>query len=113
MQTFEGAEDLSKLTTEHEILDIGSKLIDFGQTASTLMNLDLVICNDTSLAHLAGALGIPSFVLLPYETNWRWHEDLSKCDWYDSVKLFRQKSMGNWDSTIEEIKTIFEKANIK
>ena len=112
-QTFEGTEDLSKLTANHEVIDIGSKIIDFGQTASALINLDLVICNDTSLAHLAGALGIPCFVLLPYETNWRWHEDLSKCDWYDSVKLFRQKSMGNWDSTIEEIKTIFEKANIK
>ena len=73
------------------------------------MNLDLVICNDTSLAHLAGALGIPCFVLLPYEVNWRWHEDLSKCDWYDSLKLFRQKSIGSWSEVFEEVKELLTK----
>ena len=73
-----------------------------------MISLDLVICNDTSLAHLAGALGIPCFVVLPYEVNWRWHDDLSKCDWYDSIKLFRQKEIGNWDNVFAEIKTILE-----
>lgn len=109
-QTFEGSEELTKLTSKYDITDIGSELIDFSQTASALMNLDLVICNDTSLAHLAGALGIPCFVLLPYEINWRWHEDLSKCDWYDTIKLFRQKSIGDWNSVFEEVKEIIEKS---
>jgi tetratricopeptide (TPR) repeat protein len=103
-QTFEGSEELQKLTSKYNIIDIGSKLIDFNQTAAALSNLDLVICNDTSLAHLAGALSIPCFVLLPYEVNWRWHENLNKCDWYDSVKLFRQKSIGDWDSVFEDVK---------
>ena len=66
------SEELKKLTDKYDICDIGKDLMDFGQTAAALMNLDLVICNDTSLAHLAGALGIPCFVLLPYEVNWRW-----------------------------------------
>ncbi len=105
-QTFEGSEELAKLTSKYDITDIGSELIDFSQTAAALVNLDLVICNDTSLAHLAGALGIPCFVLLPYEVNWRWHSDISKCDWYDSIKLFRQKSIGNWDSVFEEVKEL-------
>lgn len=109
-QTFEGSEELKKLTSKYEITDIGGDLIDFSQTAAALMNLDLVICNDTSLAHLAGALGIPCFMLLPYEVNWRWHDDLSKCDWYDSVKLFRQKSIGDWNSVIEDVRMILEKS---
>ena len=103
-QTFEGSEELQKLTGKYDITDIGSELLDFNQTAAALMNLDLVICNDTSLAHLAGALGIPCLVLLPYEVNWRWHDDITKCDWYDSIKLLRQKSIGDWNSVIEEVK---------
>ena len=108
-QTFEGAEELKRLTDKYEITDIGKDLIDFNQTAAALVNLDLVICNDTSLAHLAGALGIPCFVLLPYEVNWRWHEDLTHCDWYDSIKLFRQKSIGDWSGVFEEVKDILQK----
>lgn len=107
-QTFEGAEELTKLTKDFDIEDVGKDLIDFNQTAAALSNLDLVICNDTSLAHLAGAMGIPCFVLLPYEVNWRWHEKIEKCDWYESLKLFRQKSIGDWDSSIQEIKNIIE-----
>ncbi|MBE7712001.1 MAG: tetratricopeptide repeat protein [Cyanobacteria bacterium SIG31] len=108
-QTFEGSEELEKLSSKYDVTDIGSELLDFNQTAAALMNLDLVICNDTSLAHLAGALGIPCFVLLPYEVNWRWHEDLSKCDWYDSIKLFRQKSIGSWSEVFEEVKELLTK----
>ena len=99
-QTFEGSEDIKEL---EGIVDIGKDLIDFQQTAAALSNLDLVICNDTSLAHLAGAMGIPCWVLLPYEVNWRWHTDLSVCDWYNSVKLFRQKSIGDWKSVFDEV----------
>ena len=92
------------MTEKHSVVDIGKDLVDFGQTAAALENLDLVICNDTSLAHLAGAMGIPCFILLPYEVNWRWHDNLSKCDWYDSVSLFRQKTFGDWKGVFEEIK---------
>lgn len=105
-QTFEGAEDLKKLSCKYDITDIGSDLTDFGKTAAALKNLDLVICNDTSLAHLAGALGVPCFVLLPYEMNWRWHDDLTHCDWYDSLKLFRQNEAGEWSSVFSQVKTI-------
>ena len=66
----------------------------------------MVICNDTSLAHLAGALGKPCIVLLPWEVNWRWHDDLSKCDWYDSLKLLRQHKQGDWSGVFEEVKSI-------
>ena len=77
--------------------------IDFGQTAAALSNLDIVICNDTSLAHLAGAMGIPCWVILPYEVDWRWHNDLNKCDWYDSIKLFRQHAIDDWQGVFDDI----------
>ena len=99
-QTFEGSEETSKL---NGIIDIGTNLVNFSQTAAALRNLDLVICNDTSLVHLAGAMRVPCWVMLPYEVNWRWHTDLSKCDWYESVKLFRQKSIGDWQSVFDQI----------
>ena len=109
-QTFEGSEDLKKLADKYNVIDVGRDLIDFGQTAAALENLDLVICNDTSLAHLAGALGIPCFVLLPWEVNWRWHDNLNVCDWYDSLKLFRQKEQGDWTGVFEEIEAYIMKA---
>ena len=99
-QTFEGAEDIKEL---EGIIDIGKDLIDFGQTAAALSNLDIVICNDTSLAHLAGAMGIPCWVILPYEVDWRWHNDLNKCDWYDSIKLFRQHAIDDWQGVFDDI----------
>lgn len=102
-QTEEGSEEVKKLTDRYEVVDIGKDLKDFAITSATLSNLDLVICNDTSLAHLAGALNISCYILLPYEVNWRWHTDLSKCDWYDSVKLFRQKEIGDWYGVFEEV----------
>jgi len=101
-QTFEGSEEVKKLTDRYNVIDIGKDLRDFTMTSAALSNLDLVICNDTSLAHLAGALNIPCWIMLPYEVNWRWHTDLSICDWYDSVKLFRQKYIGNWTSIFKE-----------
>ena len=102
-QTEEGSEEVKKLTDKYNVVDLGKELRDFAVTSAMLSNLDLVICNDTSLAHLAGALNIPCYILLPYEVNWRWHTDLSKCDWYDSVKLFRQKSVGDWSLAFQEV----------
>ena len=96
-QTFEGSEELSKLSVNHNIIDLASSFKDFSFTAGALTNVDLVICSDTSLAHLAGAMGKPCIVLLPYNYNWRWHMDLSHCDWYDSVKLFTLERNESWN----------------
>ena len=100
-QTFEGSEGINELKKYYDIVDIGSTLNNFSDTAGAIENLDLVICNDTSLAHVAGAMNKPCWVLLPYLYNWRWHQDLTKCDWYDSVRLFRQDNPGNWDFVFE------------
>ena len=106
-QTFEGSEEVEKLISKG-VIAIGKDLGKFAQTASCIANLNLVICNDTSLAHLAGAMGVPCWVLLPYEVNWRWHTDLSVCDWYDNLKLFRQPKAGDWDSVFSTVKAEIE-----
>jgi len=88
---------------DYEIFDLGATFGDFSDTAAALENLDLIICNDTSVAHLAGALGKPCWVLLPSLYNWRWHTDISYSPWYKSLKLFKQNEPGNWDSVFAEI----------
>lgn len=96
-QTFEGSEEFEKLSSKYDITDLSKSFKDFSYTAGALANIDLVICSDTSLAHLAGAMGKPCIVLLPYNYNWRWHMDLTHCDWYDSVKLFRLGEKESWN----------------
>lgn len=102
-QTGGGSEKLAQLAEKYSIIDISSELKDFSDTAAALDNLDYVICNDTSLLHLAGALRIPSYMLLPFDYNWRWHSDLGHCDWYSSVKMYRKKDVPDWNYPIEEV----------
>lgn len=109
-QTFEGAEEFTKLANKYDITDLSKDFKDFSYTAGALENVDLVISSDSSLAHLAGAMGKPCIILLPYNYNWRWHMDLSHCDWYDSVKLFRLGEKENWN---ELMKRIAETISIK
>lgn len=95
-QTFGGSEEFEKIKAKYDVIDLGSTFSNFSDTAGALENMDLIISNDTSLVHLAGAMTKPCWVLLPYIYNWRWHMDLSYCDWYDSVKIYRQNSPGDW-----------------
>jgi hypothetical protein len=76
----------------------------FVDTAAIMMNLDLVITSDTSVAHLAGALGVPVWVALPFAPDWRWLLDRSDSPWYPTMRLFRQKSIGDWAGVFEEIR---------
>ncbi len=76
----------------------------FMDTAAVMMSLDLVITSDTSMAHLAGALGVPVWVALPYAADWRWFLDRSNSPWYPTMRLFRQQAAGEWESAFEEMK---------
>ena len=97
----EGSEQIKALHDKYNLIDLGSTFKDFSDTAGAMENLDIVICNDTSVAHLAGAMGKKCYVILPKIYDWRWHTDISKCDWYDSVKLYRQQS--TWEEVIGRI----------
>lgn len=100
-QTFDGSEEVEKI--KDKVIDLGSTFNNFSDTAGAIENMDLIISNDTSLVHLAGAMKKSCMVLLPYIYNWRWHTDLTKCDWYDSVKIYRQKDHGDWQSVFEAV----------
>jgi hypothetical protein len=77
--------------------------LDVRDTAALILNLDLVITVDTITAHLAGALGRPVWILLPFEADWRWMLDRSDTPWYPTARLFRQTSPGDWSTVLEAI----------
>lgn len=87
------------------LLDLGSDIADFADTAAIVQQLDLVICVDTAVAHLTGALGKPCWVLLPaYKTDWRWLQGRDDSPWYPRImRLFRQGNARQWDSVIDDV----------
>jgi ADP-heptose:LPS heptosyltransferase len=93
------------------LIDLGSRIGDFADAAAIVACLDLVICVDTAIAHLAGALGKPCWVLLPhYKTDWRWLTGRTDSPWYpDAMRLFRQAETGNWDDVIAEVVVALER----
>jgi hypothetical protein len=81
----------------------GDAIQDFADTAALVANLDLVISVDTSIAHLAGAMGKPLWIMLPFVAEWRWLMHREDCPWYPTARLFRQPVEGDWDSVVERI----------
>jgi hypothetical protein len=92
-----GTEQLDELGGRWPVIDLGGRLDDFMDTAAVLPHLDLVITPDTSLAHLAGALGVPVWVAIPFASDWRWLLDREDTPWYPTMRLFRQRRWGDWD----------------
>ena len=91
-------------TTLEDITHFEDEIEDFTDTAALCDLVDLVITVDTSVAHLSGALGKPTWLLLSYTPDWRWLLDRSDSPWYPCIKLYRQKTLGNWVSVLEKVK---------
>ncbi|MBK3774436.1 tetratricopeptide repeat protein [Azospirillum sp. YIM DDC1] len=89
--------------------DLTAGIRDFADSAAILENLDLVIAVDTATIHLAGALGVPAWLLLPYAPDWRWLLDRTDSPWYPSLRLFRQPHPGDWDSVLRAVATELER----
>ena len=89
----------------YNVTDLSDKITNFSDTAAIIENLDLVISVDSAVAHLSGALGKKTFLMLPYSADWRWFDDKDKCSWYGSVRIFKQEQEGNWNSVIAEIES--------
>ena len=89
---------------QHGVAHFGDRLQNFADTAALLSCMDLVITVDTAIAHLAGALGRPVWVLLPYGPDWRWLTERDDSPWYPSMRLFRQTALGDWDGVIERVR---------
>ena len=96
----------SSLAGEDEGLTFAGRLpggSDFVETAAAIMQMDLIISVDTAVAHLAGALGKPVWILLPKVSDWRWLIERRDSPWYPSARLFRQPKTGDWLSVIDEV----------
>ena len=93
------------------LIDLTAELTDFADTAAMIQNLDLVISVDTAVAHLAGAIGKPVWVLLPLVPDWRWMQDRGDSPWYPTMRLFRQRSIGDWPGVIKDVAAALREMN--
>jgi tetratricopeptide (TPR) repeat protein len=98
-----GLEELPLLPSQYSLIELGSQFQDFTDTAWAIFQLDLIICVDTAVAHLAGALAKPTWVLLPFVPDWRWFLGRSDSPWYPTVRLFRQPQWGDWYSVVAQV----------
>lgn len=103
LQVGPGEEQISTLGWQERIPNLGLNFTDYADTASAISELDLVIAVDTSVAHLAGALGKRVWLLLPANADWRWGREGTITPWYASMRLFRQSTFGNWDDVFLEL----------
>jgi tetratricopeptide (TPR) repeat protein len=88
--------------------DLSAQLPDYAETAALIANLDLVVTVDTSVAHVAGALGVPCWVMLPYAPDWRWCLGRDGTPWYATLRLFRQTQPGGWDDVVARVCTALD-----
>ncbi|MHC4532634.1 MAG: tetratricopeptide repeat protein [Planctomycetota bacterium] len=103
LQKGEAAAQTEELANEMAITNLGTEFEDFADTAAAIENLDMVISVDTSVLHLAGAMGKPAWALLPFSPDWRWMLDRMDSPWYPTMKLFRQKKWGQWEPVVQDI----------
>jgi len=106
LQKGDGIEQMDNLPEDIEVINLGETFNDFSDTASAIENLDLVITIDTAIAHLSGALGKKTWILLPSYAEWRWHLDMDYSPWYEDVRLFRHKEPGkkDWEEMMKRVK---------
>ena len=91
------------LAAESRVTHVGGELEDFADTAAVLALCDLVITVDTAAAHLAGAMGRPVWVLVPFAPDWRWTLQGETTPWYPTARLFRQTALEDWDGVIARV----------
>ena len=108
LQSEVGAADKAILDRHPGVIQVGRRLGDFADTAAVIAQLDLVIAVDTAVVHLAGALGKPVWVLLPFTPDFRWLLEREDSPWYPTARLFRQPRFGDWDSVLARVKRELE-----
>ncbi len=85
------------------LIDFSAELEDFTDTCAILSSLDLIVSIDSSVAHLAGSLGIPTYLLIPFSPDWRWLTQTTSSPWYPSIELVRQSILGEWEPALEDL----------
>ena len=96
-------DQLKQWESQARVIDLQEEQKDFADTAAIVANLDVLISIDTSVAHLAGAMGKPVWVLLCKSADWRWMLEREDSPWYPTARLFRQSTMGNWQDVVTRI----------
>jgi len=105
LQAGEAAAALAQIPEADRPIDIGASLKDFADTAAVLSQLDLLITIDTAAAHLAGAMGVPTWTMVPFAPDWRWMYDREDCPWYPTMRIFRQPKINDWKAVVSRIRT--------
>jgi len=103
LQVGSEANQLNPWLHHEKLFDWNHKLTNFSDTAYIVSQLDLVISVDTAVAHMAGALNIPTWLLLPYNSDFRWLRNTDRSPWYDSIRIFRQNQRGDWPDVINQV----------
>lgn len=101
--SFEIDDTENQISAYPHIKDLKPALKDFSYTAAALMNLDILVTIDSAIAHLAGALGVKTYLLLPYASEWRWFDDTETTPWYNSVTIFKQTENWIWQDVVERL----------
>jgi len=97
------ADDGIFMKSKNPIYGLSERISSFADTASIIQKLDLVISVDTSVAHLAGAMGKPVWILLPFHPDFRWLRDRTESPWYPTARLYRQTDDGEWSDVLEQV----------
>ncbi|RAI43755.1 tetratricopeptide repeat protein [Rhodoplanes roseus] len=98
-----GPQDAAALALRSDIVDLSADLADFSDTAAAVAALDLVISVDSAVAHLAGALARPTWLLTPHALDWRWLRERSDSPWYPTMRLIRQRRAGDWANVLAQL----------
>ena len=108
LQFGEDAQELDAYTANENVSNLANELGGFDHTAAIIEQMDVILSIDTYIVHLAGAMNIPAWIMLPYTPDWRWFLDRSDTPWYPSSRLFRQEAPGDWASVIDTIRPELE-----
>lgn len=108
LQLGNGSEETKSPPSRMQLSDLTGNIRDFADTAALIEQMDLVISIDTAVAHLSGALGKPTWLLLPYAPDWRWLLERGDSPWYPAMRIYRQKRPGAWGEVIERVRADLE-----
>jgi tetratricopeptide (TPR) repeat protein len=108
LQVGQDAEAMREFSDRSNAIDLSAKIHDFADTANIIAQLDLIITVDTSVAHLAGAMAKPVWVLIPFVPDWRWMLEREDSPWYPTMRLFRQRQLGDWQEVLTRVRHALE-----
>ncbi len=103
LQKGEPAAEAARWPGPAPLVNLDKLLVDFEDTAAVIAQLDLLVTVDTAVAHFGGAMGVPTWVMLPYSADWRWLSGRADSPWYPSIRLFRPSATRSWDAVVAEV----------